>query len=523
MQQSNYNWQKEINDTIVQSLVTSFGLDFLLLKDKKGGDVDTIHNVRQNIWATEAEQERYENRGEYDSHEYHSHQNYKETNRQGKQKKLAGELKDSYTGETFSQHDVTNLDHIIAAYEVHNDPARVLAELNGADLANRDFNLTFTNETINKSKKASKMADFILRMQSQQAQIKADISALENKGQLTDVELKKLRTLKNKEKANFDAMKAVDESARKQYDAEVSSKYYGSSKFFANTALSAVNTGIRMGARQMLGIVFAELWFELKDAIPKLINSHKSNFKFKVFLEDLGNVVTNIWERLKVRFKDFFTEFKNGLFGGLLASVTNTLLNIFFTSTKLVGKLIRESWNSLVSAVKLLFFNPENLALGDLLKSAIKIISVSISVILGSALTTWLNGILTFPFGNDVSIFIGALVSGLVTLAMCYFLEHSELMNKVWRFLNKFRDKFELTLQYYQQVNLALDQYLVELSQLEFNFDVVEMQLFVNELQATNSEYERKIILDQEIKRNNIALPYDVDNENSFDEWLDSL
>lgn len=50
-------------------------------------------------------------------------------------------------------------------------------------------------------------------------------------------------------------------------------------------------------------------------------------------------------------------------------------------------------------------------------------------------------------------------------------------------------NKFELTLQYYQQVNLALDQHLVELSQLEFNFDVVEMQLFVNELQATNSEY----------------------------------
>lgn len=125
MQQTNYNWQKEVNDTIVQSLVTSFGLDFLLLKDKKGGDVDTVHNVRNDIWATEEEKNRYQDRGEYDSHAYHSHENYKETNRKGKQKKLAGELTDSYTGETFSQHDVTNLDHIIAAYEVHNDPAQI--------------------------------------------------------------------------------------------------------------------------------------------------------------------------------------------------------------------------------------------------------------------------------------------------------------------------------------------------------------------------------------------------------------
>lgn len=31
---------------LVESLITSFGLDFLV-KDRHGGDVDTIHNVRQ--------------------------------------------------------------------------------------------------------------------------------------------------------------------------------------------------------------------------------------------------------------------------------------------------------------------------------------------------------------------------------------------------------------------------------------------------------------------------------------------
>nr|WP_282563473.1 MULTISPECIES: cobalamin adenosyltransferase [Providencia] len=523
MQQKNYNWQKEVNDTIVQSLVTSFGLDFLLLKDKKGGDVDTIHNVRNDIWATEVEKDRYENRGQYDSHEYHSHENYKETNRRGKQQKLSGELIDSYTGETFSQQDVTNLDHIIAAYEVHNDPARVLAEIDGADLANRDSNLTFTNETLNKSKKAQKMADFMVNLKSQQTQIKTEINVLESKRQLTDIELKKLKTLKNKQKANFDVMEAIDKKARKQYDAEISRKYYSSSKFFVNTASAAINTGLRMGARQMLGIVFAELWFELKDAIPKLIEQHKTNFKLKIFIEDLRDVVTNIWERLKVRFKDFWTEFNNGLFGGLLASVTTTMLNIFLTSTKLIVKLIRESVNSLFSAAKLLFFNPENLALGDLLKSAIKIISTSISVILGSMITTYLNGILSFPFGNDVAVFIGVLISGLLTLAMCYFLEHSEFMQKIWNFLNKFRNKYELTLQYYREVNAALDEYLVKLVQLEFNFNVTEMQVFTNALQVTNSEYERKIILNQEIKRNNIVLPFDAESDDSFSEWLDSL
>lgn len=523
MERTDYNWQQEINNTIVQSLVTSFGLDFLLLKDKKGGDVDTTHNVREKIWATDTEKSNYENREKYDKDAYHKHQNYINTNREGKQNKLNGELKDSYTGKTFNQNDKINLDHIIAAHEIHNDPARLLAELDGKDLANRDYNLTFTNETLNKSKKADSMSDFILRLQTQQTEIKSEINTLEKKEQLTDNERKRLTSLKNKEKANFEEMVAIDAKARKKYDAEIDSKYYTSSKFFSSTASSAINIGFRMGTRQMLGIIFAELWFELKDSIPKLITNHKSNFKFDFFLKDLGDVITNIWERLKIRFKDFFTEFKNGFFGGLLASVTTTLLNIFLTSTKLIGKLIRESWSSLVSALKLMFFNPDKLPLGELLKATTKIISTSISVILGSIITSWLNGILTFPFGNDVALFIGALSSGLLTLTMCYFLEHSALMQRVWDFLNKFRDKYELTLQYYQNVNRELDRYLEELAQLEFNFNIIEMQQFVTSLQNTNSEFERKLILNNEIKRNNIELPFDANDDNAFSGWLNSL
>lgn len=36
----------EYERVIMQSLITSFGLDFLA-HDQHGGDVDTIHNVRQ--------------------------------------------------------------------------------------------------------------------------------------------------------------------------------------------------------------------------------------------------------------------------------------------------------------------------------------------------------------------------------------------------------------------------------------------------------------------------------------------
>lgn len=87
-----FDWAEELHQTMVKSLVASFGLDFLLLNDRKGGDVDTIHNVRNGIYATEAERQRYEGRGDYDSHHYHSHENYIATNRKGKRAHQSGLL-----------------------------------------------------------------------------------------------------------------------------------------------------------------------------------------------------------------------------------------------------------------------------------------------------------------------------------------------------------------------------------------------------------------------------------------------
>jgi hypothetical protein len=71
-----YDWLGEVGKSVTHSLVTTFGLDFLLLEDKKGGDVDTIHNVRKGIWATDIEKEKYENREKYDSDSYHKDKNY---------------------------------------------------------------------------------------------------------------------------------------------------------------------------------------------------------------------------------------------------------------------------------------------------------------------------------------------------------------------------------------------------------------------------------------------------------------
>jgi len=89
-----FPWAEELEKTIITSLTTSFGLDFLLFKDKQGGEVDTIHNVRNGVWATDAEKQRFEQRGEYDSTPYHRHANYVATGQKDKASQAAGTLKD---------------------------------------------------------------------------------------------------------------------------------------------------------------------------------------------------------------------------------------------------------------------------------------------------------------------------------------------------------------------------------------------------------------------------------------------
>lgn len=150
-----FNWTKELEKTVVSSLVTSFGLDFLLFKDKKGGDIDTVHNARQGIYATEQERQRFENQQKYDSHQYHSHKNYIEHGRNDKAMHQNGVF------QNMGRNEERQLDHTISASEIHNDRGRVLAGLDGTELANRESNLHSTYGYVNNLKRDHTVEKFI--------------------------------------------------------------------------------------------------------------------------------------------------------------------------------------------------------------------------------------------------------------------------------------------------------------------------------------------------------------------------
>ncbi|HDK0656314.1 TPA: cobalamin adenosyltransferase, partial [Escherichia coli] len=90
----------------------------------------------------------------------------------------------------------------------------------------------------------------------------------------------------------------------------------------------------------------------------------------------------------------------------------------------------------------------------------------------------------------------------------------------VWAFLDKFKDKFQRSLEYFQAVNAELDRYLVELTALEFSVDAAALNHFSLHLDSVNSEIERGLLLREEVRRRGIALPFESGNVASVRDWL---
>ncbi|QDJ13202.1 hypothetical protein CEP45_04770 [Mergibacter septicus] len=531
-----FDFTKEFENTITQSLVTTFGIDWLLFEDKVGGNVDTIHNVRQGIYATAEEENRYRNREKYNSHDYHSDPNYIAYGKKDKELQQKNKLFDQYTGKIITQNQKRDLDHIISAKEIHDDPGRILAERSGIELANQDTNFNSTTSTINRSKQAKSVNEYRNQLNSAIQNVSSDIlkkeeqlkkmpkNTPEEQHRYRKVE-DKINKLKNKKKElesiDPNLMKKADDKARKAYNDQIN-QYYTSKKFLSNTGKMALKQGVAMGTRQALGLVLAEFWFELKEQIPDIFRKHKNNFELSTLFNDLKELIGNIFKRLKIRLKEIFSSFIDGSISGAISSIATTAINIFATTGKTLVRAIREIWNYLVKAIKLILFNPDKLSTGALMKEVATILGMGLSVVVGSSITTSLTMTFTFPFGDLVATFLGALTTGLMTLGLTYFLQYSSLCQKIWDFFDWLTgDNFAKVEAQYNEINRQLDEFILKISKIEFNLNANELLAFSNQLKKITSEYDRTNLLATQAKKLNINLGYDPNNIDDFCDWFD--
>lgn len=153
---------------ILHSIVTSFGLDFLV-HDQHGGDVDTVRGARESgQYKNALNAAAYESRGKYSGIEYHHNDAYVSTVRAARDSHAFFE--DAYVpgnriyygkASGLGSGQRANLDHVISAHEIHDDRGRVLAGLDGVEIANQVSNLQFTNENLNKSMSDMTIEEYI--------------------------------------------------------------------------------------------------------------------------------------------------------------------------------------------------------------------------------------------------------------------------------------------------------------------------------------------------------------------------
>lgn len=467
---------------VIQALATSFALDFLV-QDRHGGDVDTIHNVRQigqdeRIgFKNESNKHDFENRGDYNSHSYHSDIRYRDRNKDIKHQRESGALIDAYTNQPVAINEKTDLDHVISAKEIHEDKGRVLAGLKGEDLANSKENLEATNKRTNRTKKADSMDDF-----------------LEKYGEeYTD-----------QQKAT---MREKDNVARKAYNDKLYRVYYTSSKFWKDSGSAALKLGIKMGLRQSLGLVFTEIWFTVKDAIIKCRKDGASLFK------NISKAVKQGLINAKRKYRDIWNNFIEGSIAGILSSLVTTLANIFFTTSKNVIKIIRETWASFTQACNILFINPDSYPLGERFLASAKILATGASVIAG----TMVNQLLTecpigmIPIvGEILPTFCSVLVTGIMSCSFLYLLDHNKGIKKGVEMLNKLPDIDNFNYALRKQSEL-LNRYLAELMNLDL--DTLEKQVSeftnaANQLSSAKTAEEANIYLRNIYSSLNLQLPW---------------
>lgn len=509
---------KQYEHVIVESLISSFGLDFLI-KDQHGGDVDTIHNVRvmdpkrndfdsEMSYKSAANRQAYENRGTYDNYSYHggnvayretTHNARKEFNEKGQW------ITDAYTDDkiginkSLPNEKRAQLDHVISAKNIHDDRGRVLAGVNGVDLANSPDNLRFTNMHLNNNMKDKNIPDYIKWCEE------------------------------NPEKVNWNGQKGVPlpadvkekmmseySRAQKAADAKINQAYYTSKAFRTDTAKAASSVGVQMGIRQAVGLIFTEVWFAVRDEFDHV----QHPFDLSDFLVSIGNGIKKGFANAKSKYKEILNKFKDGAIAGILSSLSTTICNIFFTTAKNVVKLIRQSYASLVEAAKVLFINPENFPYGERMRATAKILDSGASVVVGTIVSDAIGktGINTIPILNEiVPTFCGTLVTGIMTCTLLYYLDRSESMNKLVSVLNTL-PTLSTEVDFYKKQAIYFEHYAAELMQIDFTKFANETHMYVNlvkSIDAAKDQTELNVLLKNALKTIGIEIPWG-DDFNTF-------
>ena len=267
---------------------------------------------------------------------------YKEANKAMKEQQQSGNLKDAYTGKNINQNENANLDHVVARKELYENARRKQAGINTEDLANKNENLKPTNESLNKSKGAKSVDEYIsdreqrekdLREQNERANKKIDES------NMSEVEKQKAKEKNNKRlqdklDADDEMMKKADKKARKAINKDIAKGV-------------AKETAKKAGKDALKQMAVSALFSLLKEAMNGFVRFIKSQTKsFKSFLEEMKKAIKSFFENIT----NVLQTGASSVVGTIVTEIFGSIVSIF----KKLASLIKQGVSSVMEAVRYL-------------------------------------------------------------------------------------------------------------------------------------------------------------------------
>lgn len=309
-------------------------------------------------------------------------------------------------------------------------------------------------------------------------------------------------------------MKEADANARKEYNKTITKAYLSDKKTYINAGTDALNTGWKMGARQTLGLILAEVWIIARQRFPLIMEKMKEKFSLKEFLLEAAGAFKEAFQAVKEKFKELIAAFANGMLAGILSSISTFIINFFTGTAKHAVKMIREFWGSITQIFDLLVFNRQNLSPGELAREISKVISLAAAVLAGTLVAERLEstGIGDLPvIGEALTIFLSGLTTGVISISLVYFIDHSKEIQKLVKFLDGFADQLELKRQYYAQLNEQIKQKVSELSSLpidQVNKQLANVQMLTQQVKLADTDDELNEIVTKTMRTMGLDLPY---------------
>lgn len=413
--------QTRINDLlakaqrdIIGAIAGPLGLGkFLSVYDKQGGNVTTIHNAQQGIYANADEQY---NRNDYDRGR--NSQGMKFAGDGGKsvgatftsgQLDDNGQLTDGYTGETVMGKD-TSPDHIVSLSSYHKNGGFMQSNTQRADFGTDTENLISTQRSINLSMGDEEKLEWVDKKSNGRKVTNEDHYGIERE--------------------RLESAAKRGQAAAERHGPSTSEK---AAFYTTHAAQTGMTEGLKMGAQQAFGMLMVELFSCALDEIKDLYRNGRQS---ENILAELGDRLKRMGIKIADRWEQMLSGFSGGFISGFISNAVTVLINLFVTTGKRAVRMIREGVFSLLKALKTFLFPPKDMSFAQAAHEALKLLAAGGVVVGGVVLEEAVEKlILSVPlFAPIAGVLTAVLVGAAIALSMtfvCYLLDKIDLFGVV--------------------------------------------------------------------------------------------